>query len=188
MLLSILIPTLEKRNDKFMALYINFCRQVVNLKLDNDIEILYHQNNGEVNIGNIRNMLIARSKAKYIVFFDDDDTPHKKYIETLTTALKGGPDVVSFDGEVNFNGQGKRDMIFRLRYKSFSGADNTFTRPPTHLCPMKRSLVKNFLFNDDVKGSDVKWAMAISDAGVLKKEFVIEEKLYFYNYDSTKDK
>ena len=169
-----------------MTLYMNLFQQINKHNLQDQVEVLYIQNTGDIPVGHRRNYLISLSKAKYVQFFDDDDTPHKDMVKLIYDELLKNPDVVTFDGEVNFNGRGNKRMEFRLKHKSFELNDCTFTRPPVHLCPIRRAIAKKYVFDLEIKGSDVRWAMAISNDEIIKKEIAIEKILYTYNYDSTK--
>lgn len=186
MLIDILIPTLESRRERFDALYNEFSRQITENKLHRYVNIQFMSDDGTMPVGEKRNCLLRSSRADYIWYFDDDDTPHRDMVQLIHQAVLNKPDVVTFDGEVNFRGNNPVPMLFKLKYKQFERTEEGFVRPPTHLCPMRRELVKDIFFTHDKKGSDVKWAMEVSDKGILKTECYINKILYTYNYDSTK--
>ena len=75
-LLTILIPTLKKR-----GFYLDRLMKCLNAQDQTHVEIITCVNEGNVNIGKIRNMLIDQVETPYLVFIDDDDLVADSYID-----------------------------------------------------------------------------------------------------------
>ena len=56
-----------------------------------------------------------------------------------------------------------------------------YFRPPYHLNPVKREIASKYMFEDINYSEDIDWAMRICRDGALKKEFLIDKVIYFYN-------
>lgn|SRR3990167_2864423 len=198
MLWSILIPTLHSRKEKFERLKNEIFRQVYQAQLRGmddiygNVEVLSEPNGGDMLVGYYRNILLNRSRAKYVSYFDDDDWPHKDYVESIYLCLRfvPDPDVVTFKGEVNFNGTNTKKIVMSARTTAYMLTENTFHWPPTHLCVARRAIAEKYLFNETVRlGSDKERALAMVRDNAFRKdrEVFIDKRLYFYNYDSTKN-
>ena len=72
--LSILIPTLESRQQQFEWLYDKLATQVRRHGLEGEVEILSLRDDGTTSIGYKRNRLMEQAQGEFIVFVDDDDT------------------------------------------------------------------------------------------------------------------
>ncbi|MBI2486502.1 MAG: hypothetical protein HYW01_06020 [Deltaproteobacteria bacterium] len=73
MLFSILIPTLESRQEQFHKLYEKLNRQIAENSLTEEVEVAYFLDNMKHSVGFKRNKLIEWAKGKFVAFVDDDD-------------------------------------------------------------------------------------------------------------------
>lgn len=186
MILSILIPTLKERRNKFEYIRSKIANQIKNNKLIGKVEILHFEDNRKHSVGYKRNWLLDQAKGEYTMFVDDDDDVSPNFISLVCGAVKQKPDCVSLTGIISFNGRNPKRFIHSLKYKVYSERNGVFYRPPNHLNPIKSEISKRFRFQEINFAEDTKWAMQISNSGVLKKEVEINEPYYYYLFDAYK--
>ena len=68
MKLSILIPTLFSRKEKFCNLM-----TILSSQANDEVEVVINRDNGEKSIGEKRNELLKEATGEYVCFVDDDD-------------------------------------------------------------------------------------------------------------------
>lgn len=186
MKLSILIPTIWKRNKEFRLLW-DFIKSQ-----SDEIELLSDCDNGELSIGLKRNELLQRSNGEYVAFIDDDDEVSSDYIKLLMEGINKGVDCCSLSGMYFVDG--KLDGFFEhsLKYKEWkTNPDNVeheikYERYPNHLNCIKASIAKQFKFPEKNFGEDHDWSKQIHESGLLKTEHYIEQPIYYYKYISKK--
>ena len=184
---SILICTIEGREESFERLCEKLKSQINALGLCDEIEILSCKDKrGDHSVGFKRNKLLELSSGVYTQFLDDDDDIHDNFIEMIYTKLQNKPDCVSLAGIITTNGMDPKLFIHSIAYEEYFEQDNTYFRPPNHINPIKRSIAVQFAFPEKNVGEDTDWAMAIARSKLIKTEEVIETPYYFYNYDATK--
>lgn len=178
---SILICTIEEREQSFTKLRDKLKRQIAALGLENHIEILCCKDKrGEHTVGHKRNMLLEESAGKYGCFIDDDDDVHDNYIQLIYQRLLKNPDCVNLIGIITFNGANAKKFIHSINYTSYFEHNNIYFRPPNHLNPIRRSIAAQFIFPEKNCGEDTDWAMAIAQSQLLHTEETIEIPYYFY--------
>ena len=179
---SILICTLEARQESFNKLYNKLTEQITSNGLEDQIEIRYFKDNKKYSIGYKRDSLLQESQGKYINFIDDDDDIHDNYIAMIYERLLKDPDVVSLTGIITINNHNPRIFIHSIKYDRYFGKNNIFYRPPNHLNPIRRSIAIQFAFPDKSWAEDTDWAMQIARSKLLKTEEEITTPYYFYKY------
>jgi hypothetical protein len=182
MLFSILIPTLENRLETFDELHGQLTFQIARHHLQDEVEILYLRDGGQMPTGTKRNQLMTMARGEFIAFIDDDDEVDEKYISLICDALRQHPDIdcIGIRGKVTFCGTHPRQFIHSLRYQTYSNRGGVYYRPPYQLNPIRRSIALQYAFQDTHHSEDTSWAMALKRAGALKKEFFIDQDLYHY--------
>ena len=181
--LSILILTLPTRIDSYSNLIRTLNQQVIENNLLDKVQILSLCDTKEISVGEKRNILLNKSIGKYVCFIDDDDLISSDYLIKLTSAISSNADVVTFCGDYVENGQTTPFSISTIHRGNYNHP-NLFYRLPNHLCPVKREIAVSCLFTDKNYGEDSDYAERINQH--IKNEFHIQDKLYFYMYDSTK--
>lgn len=179
---SILICTLQERSEQFSKLFDKLSNQVKENHLEDQIEILFFNDNREHTVGFKRNALVQRSQGQYLNFIDDDDDIHDNYIKMIYDKLQDKPDCVSLNGVITFNGNNPAAFVHSIQYKGYFQQDGVYYRPPNHLNTMKRSVASQFLFPDISHGEDTNWAMQIAQSGLLNSEATLDIPYYFYKY------
>lgn len=184
---SILICTIEGREESFDQLCNKLKSQINALGLCDEIEILSCKDKrGEHSVGLKRNKLMEQSSGCYIQFLDDDDDIHDDFIKIIYEKLQNNPDCVSLTGIITTNGTDPKTFIHSIKYDEYFEQNNTYFRPPNHINPIKRSIAIQFAFPEKNVGEDTDWAMSIARSKLIKTEEVIDIPYYFYRYDATK--
>ncbi len=183
---SILICTLQEREQSFQRLYQKLKKQIQEEGLDDKVEILFFLDNREKSIGTKRNALLRQSKGLYINFIDDDDDVHDHYVKMIHEKLKYRPDCVSLTGIITFNKENPKIFIHSIQYQTYFQKNGIYYRPPNHLNPIKRAIGSQFFFPNQSYSEDTDWAMQIAKSGLLKTEEIITEPYYFYLYVPSK--
>ena len=176
MILSILIPTLYKRNILLNGLITELKRQIKQLNT-NKVEILTYADNGEMPTGYKRNSLLRKAKGKYVVFIDDDDTIAEYYIEEILKGAESDCDSMAINGTMI---TGRRWTWDIRQSNPYSQVGSHFLRYPNHITPIKRKHAKKIKFPDKYIGEDFEWATKLKESGLLKTEYVIERPMYIY--------
>ncbi len=184
MKLSILIATTIDRRDMFNNLFIEFNTQIALLNLRNQVEVIYIEDNKQMSIGNKRNELLKLASGEWIVFFDSDDKPNKKYVELIYNAVINNEDIDCIGINVNMttNGSNPQKCCHRFKYPewktNFDGWD--YVRNITHFNPVKKDKALQTGFKDLRFGEDKDYSDRLYP--LLTKEFYIEEPLFDYLY------
>jgi glycosyltransferase involved in cell wall biosynthesis len=182
-LLSVLILTLPTRIESYSNLIKNLNQQVVDNNLMDRVQILSLCDTKELSVGNKRNILLNQSCGKYVCFIDDDDVISNDYLIKIISATNSNSDVITFCGEYVEN-HIKTPFSISVIHRGNYNYPNIFYRLPNHLCPVKREIAMNCMFTDKNFGEDSDYAEKINTH--IKNEFHIQDKLYFYMYDSNK--
>jgi hypothetical protein len=179
--LSILIPTLPARIELYYSIIQNLNNQIILNNLQNRVQILSICDTKDISVGEKRNMLLRMSNGRYVCFIDDDDKVASDYVIKIINAIQSGADVITFCGDYVENGINTPFSISMVHRGNFN-EHNNFYRLPNHLCPVKREIALSCLFSDKNFGEDSDYSERINNH--IKNEFHIQEKLYFYMYNS----
>lgn len=182
MILSILIPSLEKRSGSLRRL-------LELIGTHEGVEVLTHIDDGRISTGNKRNQLIEKAQGKYVVHIDDDDFITPRYIPSILKAAEKDPDVICFKGWMTVNGVNRKDFFFDINHPYTAvelKGKQVYLRYPNHLCPIRTSIAKTVRFPNRTIGEDYEWATEIHNKGLLKTQVKINEFIYHYQYNSNK--
>lgn len=178
--------TLDERKQDLDYLLKKLNFQINKNKLNDSIEIIYFSDNRQNSVGFKRNSLFERSQGKYVCFVDDDDDISDNYINLIYNSLLNDTDCVSLNGMITFDGKNPKKFIHSLDYDKYFEKNNIYYRPPNHLNPIKKDLIKKIKFPDISFGEDTDWAMRVCKEKILKTETKIEDIYYFYRYKTKK--
>lgn len=188
MKLSILIPTLPGRERFFDNVYNCIMRQIEDTDNIDDIEVLDDRSpRSAYSIGIKRNLLMARAQGEYMAFIDDDDRIADNYIELVMGGIATNPDCCSLRGIITTNGANPKPFIHSIKYDSMWEDTEAYYRPPNHLNTIKTELARQCEFPDWQRSEDSNFCFQLRDKGLLKKEYVIEPVIYYYDYVSDKN-
>ena len=156
-------------------------KQIVENNLIHQVQILTLCDSKEISVGEKRNILLNKSNGKYVCFIDDDDIIADNYVIKLINAIQSNADVITFCGDYVENTIRTAFSISMVHRGNYNHPD-IFYRLPNHLCPVKRQIALSCQFTDKNFGEDSDYAEKINQH--IKNEFHIQDKLYFYMYDS----
>lgn len=135
-------------------------------------------NHGERPIAQVRQDLLAHSRADYVCFVDDDDLVAENYVAAILPLLDG-VDYVGFSMSMDF--LRGRLSHHSLRYGSWYDTTDTSYRDITHLNPIRRDLALRGSFAHEPSaqhyGEDQVWAEQVRS--LVKTEHVVSQVLYF---------
>ncbi len=182
MFASILIPTLESRRPLFDRVYAKLAGQIRACGWEDQIEIVWLRDRGELSTGAKRNLLMDRARGDFVVSVDDDDDVSDRYISLIGQALQAHPDVdcVGIKGEMTFRGRYRRPFVYSIAHPAYRSERGVYLRPPHHLNPIRRTIAVKYRFLDIRRTEDTEWALQMSRAGALRKEVLIDEVIYHY--------
>jgi glycosyltransferase involved in cell wall biosynthesis len=187
--LSILVPSIPSRIDKFLKpLYSKLESQSSKVS---DVEVLCLLDNKKRSIGLKRDALLRAAQGKYVAFVDDDDDISDDYVEQLRNAIyhEGkGSDVIVFDQIASINNNQFR-VRFGIEFENEQaemdpyGQYKDIVRKPFHVCAWKRELAIKYKFPDCSYGEDWYWAKQV--LGEVSTQYRIDKILHYYRYNDS---
>lgn len=189
--LSILIPTLYSRIEKFNAMVHKIMKQVEDNELTSHIEIISHFDNKSVGLSKKRTDMLRNANGDFVTFLDDDDDISDDYIKLIYDSIVKNPDthVITFNQHCNCDGRVffvQCDIGHDLTLNR-TASQQVYTRYPWIWCVWKRELVCQTPFSDPDPNKknyaeDSHWITNIKDK--IKNETKISALLHFYRYSS----
>lgn len=186
MILSILVCSVTNRFNTFLPNIIN--------KLHNqaeqfdDVEIICLMDNKKMMLGDKRNEMVKLSCGKYVVFIDDDDDITDNYIEKLYLATQSNVDIINFTVSVSLNGGEYKPCLYNMDYEAdynntFDSEITSYHRLPNHIMCVKRELAVDTKYPSIIRGEDAGYAKLLKPK--LKSQLILDETLYFYNFNQS---
>ncbi len=180
MKLTIAIPTVIGREDKFEALRDELLLQAKGY----DVEIISLCDNKEISIGAKRQKLYEMAKGEYTVQIDDDDWIAPTYIEDVINSLQGN-DCIGYVERCIINGVTKYSKI-SMAFEDWADVSQPnefqYYRTPFFKVPIKTSLCLQVGVSDMRFGEDHDFARRLKP--LLKSEVFIHKAMYYYTADS----
>lgn len=173
--LSILIATMPKRNEKFLALYDCLFKQ----SNGKPVEII-SDDSMEYNIGVKRNKLLEKANGGHIIYHDDDDFSSNSYVDLILKSIESNPDSVAINGIITINGGGERQWFISKEYKGWFEDNQIFYRTPNHISPIKRELALQAMFPEISFAEDAEFSRRVHP--LLKTETKILPPIYHYDF------
>lgn len=184
--LSICIPTIIGREEKFNKLYDFISRQISNNNLDSKIEIIFIKDDKQMSIGNKRQEMYSFCKAKYAVQIDDDDWVSDDYVLKVVNACDENYDCIGYKESVTIDGVDKGDSLFSIGFPDWIEKYNVKgcvrVRTPFFKTPIKTELCLKIGVKDMRWGEDHDFAKRILPH--LKTQTFIDEVMYKYGFVS----
>lgn len=184
--LTILIPTLSSRSVKLQELIIELNYQIQN----KPVQVLWLGDNKSMTTGEKRNSLLKIAKGDFITFVDDDDRIADNYIDVLLKAIEENPHktVICFRGKQTTDGKQDLDFQYNVNFgrnfKKEIDGQRWKVMLPDHLCCWNRFRITE-QFPDRNLGEDHSWARAMAMTYTEEDQVLLEDYLYFYDYDKT---
>jgi glycosyltransferase involved in cell wall biosynthesis len=182
MKLSILIPSLFKRQSLLDSLLSELNKQITECNAHSEVEVIVKQDNKEVTTGEKRNQLLELAKGEYIVFIDDDDEIYFNYLLLILEAIETNVDCIGTQGHYSINGSHKTLWKLSKDYADHDGNDGILYRRANHLSPVKRVHALNAKFPHISNAEDKAYSERLNK--YLKTETVIDFPIYHYKYSS----
>lgn len=184
-LLTICIPTVEGREDKFYRLSADLHKQRDRLPRRSAVEIIYDRDNKEKSIGQKRDDLLRRAKGLFVQMTDDDDmlAPNALYTWVYLIETMRGLTNIGFIERCELD-DGKGCQADRsARYTDW--ADNVngfgFVRTPDNKNPIRTSLcIAAGGYADMRYGEDHEFSKRVLP--YLTNEAYVKQELYYYQY------
>jgi hypothetical protein len=177
---SILIATLEQRRPLFDKLTADLREKFARLCPGLRLEILEERDAGQISVGLKRRKLLQRAKGRYLAFIDDDDAVTDEYFEDFLKCFTEKKDMMRIRGkmhEYTFT----NSLETKLDSKMY--VDGIFIRLPNHINPMLAEIARMVMFEDAVRGEDLKWTISLAKLGLLKSESISDPSRIHYLYN-----
>lgn len=180
MKLQILVPTVVIRDFEFERLVGILKPQVAKYK--GDIGVLVYWNNFEHTIGDIRQRMIEKAVADYVVFIDDDDTVPNYYCDEIYPLLDG-VDHIGFQMQFTRNGRMQLPVYHTIRSKGYYDDSTGFYRKVTPKDPIRRgiALQGSYARSDYNKGLSEETTWMEDVTPLVKTEHYIDKIMYYYD-------
>lgn len=191
--LSILIPSLHRRQHTLAELLRELHRQIFALDNPWQVEIHCDLDGGEKPVGEKRDALLRRARGRFIAFIDDDDMVAPSYFTDILHAIIAKPqaDCVVFAGRLEVDGVYAGPFDYSITHKKYYQRGNAYFRTPNHLCPVRRELALQVGFKAINCGEDTDYAVRLfpllkSESSIPDPEIASQRKtLYFYRFSPT---
>lgn len=145
----------------------------------NEIEYIIYSDNGHLTSGHKRQILLEKSKGKYVCFVDDDDTVQDNYISSLLGGCASNADVVSFN--LNFFREGQNTETWR--FGLHPNIRKLGLMCVNHLCAWKRELATKVAWSPVLGYADDRlWYEPLYHSGIVKTLYYVNASLYNYLY------
>lgn len=205
-LLSILIPTVEEREDSLWELIDSFNylgdgkgywggtflskyehKPIwASINLNDDIQINYCVDKKELTIGEKRNILYDYSDGLFSLMIDDDDRLADGAIDIILESIKSNPkvDCITFEEYIDIDGkiqQGNHSLKYDDWHDNFDGYD--YVRTPFMKSVIKTEIARSVPIPHVRFGEDHLWSQALKPH--LQTEIHIDKQLYRYIHRSS---
>lgn len=190
-LLSIQIPTVVGREEKFDGLYQFIKEQIITYQLQDYIELIYLKDNKEISIGAKRQKLYEIAKAILSVQIDDDDWVSFTFCKDVVNAIKEYvrdygvfPDCIGYIEDCTINGKKAGNSLLSIGYDDWIEKlsppvyDCVRVRTPFFKTPIKTELCLKVGVKDMRFGEDHDFARRILP--LLETQSFIPEPMYLY--------
>ena len=166
--LSICIPTLVERLEKFTYLIKKIQKQIDDNNLKEYIQIISHLDNRSVPLFDKRNNLQKSCTGKYFIHMDDDDDLSDDYIITMYNTIKdleNDVDVITYN-QISYVGSdvfyvfNDLNCNFNLKYIGNKDDKKVFVRFPWQWCAWNtKRFAHIYRKYENIEEDDVNWLM-----------------------------
>jgi glycosyltransferase involved in cell wall biosynthesis len=179
--LSILICSvdIEERQDKLKKLISELNRQIAKNYAEQIVEIIVDVDNMQKSVGQKRNDLINKANGEFICFIDDDDFVSENYLSTILYHLNSGIDILLIAIKHYQNGINQTKILPSLYIDNLTTSESVFKTNHFHLCPHKKSIAKNVLFECVNFAEDMIYSQKMVKH--INNSYTIGEPIYIYH-------
>lgn len=181
--ISILIPTMKSRERLFQQVLAEVRSQIANTP-EIRVEVIWESDNGELTLGQKRNVLVDRCIGKYHCFIDDDDVLAPDFLRTFIPMIHGNVDYdcASFVGAHYVRGKFNKLFHHSLQYPEWSERSDRFIRCVSPMNMIKTSIVRQVRYKDIRNTEDHEFSVRLTSSGLLNTEFTINPNHPIYHY------
>lgn len=178
--LSILICSVdtEERQNKLKNLINELHRQISKNYAEEIVEIIVDTDNMNKSVGQKRNDLIEKAQGEFICFIDDDDFVSENYLSIILYHLNPSIDILLIAIEHIENGVNKPKIIPSLYIDNLNTGEAVFKTNHFHLCPHKKSIARNVLFECVNFAEDMLYSQKMVKH--INNSFLISQPIYIY--------
>jgi hypothetical protein len=178
--LSILICSvdIEERQIKLKKLISELHRQISKNYAEEIVEIIVDTDNMNKSVGKKRNDLIEKSQGEFICFIDDDDFVSENYLSTILYHLNSGIDILLIGIKHIKNGVNEIKILPSLYIDNLNTGEAVFKTNHFHLCPHKKSIARNVLFECVNFAEDMLYSQNM--VRHINNSYLISEPIYIY--------
>jgi len=165
--LTILIPTLKKR-----GFYLERLMKCLNAQDQTHVEIISCVNEGNVNIGKIRNLMLKQ------VYISD-------HIEMISM----GVDVIGFKGLIYTDGRNPIEFVHKhgQTYETAKqGKYPIYHRPIMHINAIRTEIALKVGYPEKTFGEDKDYGLKLANSGLVTSAGFIDKVEYYYYYRTKK--
>lgn len=181
--ISILIPTMKSRERLFRQVLAEVQRQIRETP-EIRVEVLWESDNGELTLGQKRNVLMDRCTGKYHCFIDDDDVIARDYLKVFVPMIRSeiDYDCASFVGAHYMRGRFNKFFHHSLDYPTWDERPDRFIRSVSPMNMIKTDIVRQVRYKDIRNTEDSEFSFRLRDSGLLRTEFKINPNRPIYHY------
>jgi hypothetical protein len=177
--LGILIPTVTDR----AHLLARVVTQLDEQRVGHNCILIINEDQRQATTGAKRNALLDEAKRQgcsHIAGVDDDDVLGPNYVRLQMEAVNGDYDCASLWGQYFENNRMMNPFHHSIKYDRWFQDKHFYYRNPNHLNCIKLELLEGIRFRDQTIGEDGWFSKDLHDAGVLKRQYEINEIIYYY--------
>lgn len=181
--ISILIPTMKPRERLFRQVLAEVQRQIRETP-EIRVEVLWESDNGELTLGQKRNVLMDRCNGRYHCFIDDDDVIARDFLKVFVPMIKSDVDYdcASFVGAHYVKGKFNKLFHHSLDYPEWDEYPDRFIRSVSPMNMIKTDIVRQVRYKDIRNTEDHEFSKRLMASGLLKTEFKIDPNRPIYHY------
>ena len=181
--ISILIPTMKPRERLFQQVLAEVQKQIRETP-QLRVEVLWESDNGELTLGQKRNVLMDRCTGKYHCFIDDDDVLAPYFLQTFVPMIRSGIDYdcASFVGAHYDRGRFNKLFHHSMDYPEWDERPDRFIRSVSPMNMIKTSIVRAVRYKDIRNTEDHEFSKRLMASGLLNTEFKIDPNRPIYHY------
>lgn len=181
--ISILIPTMHNRKRLFEQALADVRRQIQDCP-EIRVEVLWEADNGELTLGQKRNILVDRCNGKYHCFVDDDDILAPDFLRTFVPMIQSGIeyDCASFVGAHYQKGKFNKLFHHSLDYPEWEELPDRYIRSVSPMNMIRTSIVRQVRYKDIRNTEDHEFSKRLMASGLLTLEYKINPNHPIYHY------
>jgi len=184
-LLTICIPSLPIRLDRFVKLYEKIEKQSLDYK--DKVEIISILDNKCMSVGKKRKSLFSLSSGLYTCQIDDDDDVTDDFVSTLISIIEGiemsdnNPEVISYNQKCDLDGK-ELLVVSSIQYPTTDSyvSNNVMYRYPWHWCCWRNDIAKSGNFLNCNWGEDSIFSQSVKYN--VTNEIKLDKVLCYYNF------